>query len=82
MSIQQYFYPSSSGLSQSDSEHLEKESTDYLLSNSHENQSKDDSESTDDGFDRFSNHQVHLSTLCQWLCSSCMTSVVLISPTN
>ena len=27
-----------------------------------------DSESTDDGFDRFTHHQVHLSTSRQWLC--------------
>ena len=39
------------------------------------NQSEDDSESTDDGFDHFANHQVHLSTSRQWLCLSCMTSV-------
>ena len=46
---------------QSNSETFEEESRDYLLSNSHENQSEDDSESTDDGFDRFTSHQVHLS---------------------
>ena len=57
----------------SDSEHFDNESRDYLLSNSRENQSEDDSESTDDGFDRFTNHQVHLSASPQWLCSSCMT---------
>ena len=34
---------------QSDLEHFDKESRDYLPSNSH--QSEDDSESTDDGFD-------------------------------
>ena len=39
--------------------------TDCLPSNSHENQSEDDSESTDDGFDRLTDHQVHLSTPCQ-----------------
>ena len=41
---------------------------------SHEKQSEDDCESTDDGFDQFTDHQVHLSTSCQWLCSSCKTS--------
>ena len=46
---------------QSDSKHFDEESRDYLPSNSHENQSEDDRESTDDGFDRFTNHQVHLS---------------------
>ena len=30
--------------------------------------SEDDGESTDDGFDRFTNHQAHLSTSRQWLC--------------
>ena len=35
---------------QSDSKHFDEESRDYLPSNSHENQSEDDSESTDDGF--------------------------------
>ena len=62
------FYPSS----QSDLEHSDEESRDYLLSNSCENQLEDNSESTNDGFD----HQVHLSTSCQWLCLSCMTSGV------
>ena len=61
---------------QSDSKHFDEESRDYLSSNSRENQSEDDHESTDDGFDRFSDHQVHLSTSCQWLCSLCMTSGV------
>ena len=65
--------PDSEG--QSESEHFDKESRDYLPSNSRENQSADDSEYTDDGFDRFTNHQVHLSTSSQWLCLSCMTSV-------
>ena len=60
---------------QSDSEHFDKESRHYLLSNSRENQSEDDSESTDDSFDRFTNHQVHLSTSHQWLCLSCMTVI-------
>ena len=64
---------------QSNSKHFDEESRDYLLSNSHENQSEDDSESTDDGFDRFTNHQVHLSTLRQWLCLSCMTSGIFFS---
>ena len=53
---------------------------DYLPSNSHENQSEDDSQSTDDGFDQFTDHQVHLSTSCQWLCLSCMTSGGFFSP--
>ena len=37
------------------------------VSNSRENLSEDDSESTDDSFDRFTDHQVHLSTSRQWL---------------
>ena len=40
----------------------------YLPSNSHENQSEDDNESTDDSFDQFTDHQVHLSASRQWLC--------------
>ena len=36
---------------QLDSGHFDEESRDYLLSKSRENQLKDDSESTDDGFD-------------------------------
>ena len=36
---------------QSDSKYFDEESRDYLPSNSRENQPKDDSESTDDGFD-------------------------------
>ena len=63
------FYPSNSRLSHSDLEHFNEESRDYLPSNSRENQSEDDSESTADGFDRFTDHQVHLSTSRQWLCS-------------
>ena len=59
---------------QSNSETFDEESRDHLPSNSCENQSEDDSESTDDGFDRFTDHQVHLSTSRQWLCLSCMTS--------
>ena len=59
---------------QSNSEHFDKESKDYLQSNSRENQSEDDRKSTDDGFDRFTDHQVHLSTSPQWLCLSCMMS--------
>ena len=55
---------------QSDSKHFDEESRDYLLSNSCENQSEDDRESTDDGFDLFTD----LSTSCQWVCLSCMTS--------
>ena len=53
---------------QSDSKHFDEESRDCLPSNSRENQSEDDSESTDDGFDQFTDHQVHLSTSHQWLC--------------
>ena len=60
--------------SQSHSEHFDEESRDHLQSNSQENQLEDDSESTDYGFDQFTNHQVHLSTSHQWLCLSCMTS--------
>ena len=60
---------------QSDLDHFEEESRDYLPSNSRENQLCD-SESTDDGFD----HQVHLSTSHQWLCLSCMTSGYFFSP--
>ena len=59
---------------QSDSKHIDEESRDYLPSNSRENQSEDGRESTDDGLDLFTDHQVHLSTSCQWLCLSCMTS--------
>ena len=59
---------------QSDSKHVDEESRDYLPNNSRENQSEDDRESTDDGLDLFTDHQVHLSTSCQWLCLSCMTS--------
>ena len=58
---------------ESDSKHFDKESRDYLPSNSRENQPEDDSESTDDGFDRLTDHQIHLSTSRQWLCLSCMT---------
>ena len=46
---------------QSDSKHFDEESRDYLPSHSPENQSEDNIESTDDGFDRFTDHQVHLS---------------------
>ena len=63
----------------SDSEHFHEESRDYLPGNSHENQSEDDSESTDDGFDQFTNHQVHLSTSRQWLCLSYTTSEFFFS---
>ena len=38
---------------QSNSKHFDEESRDYLLSNSRKNQSEDDREPTDDGFDRF-----------------------------
>ena len=48
---------------QSDSKHFDEESRDYLPSNSRENQSEDDRESTDDGFDLFTD----LSTSCQWV---------------
>ena len=65
---------------QSNSKHFDEESRDYLLSNSCENQSEDECESTDDGLDLFTNHQVHLSTSHQWLCLSCMTSGVFFSP--
>ena len=61
---------------QSDSKHFDEESRDYLPSNSRENQSEDNHESTDDGLDLFTDHQVHLSTSHQWLCSSCMTTGV------
>ena len=64
---------------QSNSEHFDEDSRDYLPSNSRENQSEDDRESTDDGLDLFTDHQVHLSTSCQWVCLSCMTSVVFFS---
>ena len=60
---------------QSHSKHFDKESRVYLPSNSRKNQSEDDRESTDDGLDLFTDHQVHLSTSCQWVCLSCMTSV-------
>ena len=56
---------------QSDSKHFDEESRDYLLSNSRENQSEGDRESTDDGFDLFTD----LSTSRQWVCLLCMTSV-------
>ena len=61
---------------QSDSKRVAEESRDYLLSNSRENQSEDDRESTDDGLDLFTDHQVHLSTSRQWICLSCMTSAL------
>ena len=47
---------------QSDSKHFDEESRDYPPSNSRENQSEDDQESNDDGFDWFTDHQAHLST--------------------
>ena len=83
MSNRRYFTPQvqdSDG--QSDSKHIDKESRDYLPSNSRENQSEDDHESTDDGLDLFTNHQVQLSTSRQWLCLLCMTSgfVFFFSP--
>ena len=59
---------------QSSSKHFDEESRDYLPSNSHENQWEDDRKSTDDDFDRFTDHQVHLSTSRQWLCLLCTTS--------
>ena len=46
---------------QSNSKHFVEESRDYLLSNSHENQSEGNTESTDDGFYRFTDHQVHMA---------------------
>ena len=64
MSNRRYFTPQvqdSDG--QSDSKHADEESRDYLLSNSRENHSEDDRESTDDGLDLFTDHQVHLSTI-------------------
>ena len=64
---------------QLDSKHFDEESRDYSPSNSHENQSEDDRESTDDGFDRFTDRQVHLSTSHQWLCLLCMTSCFFFS---
>ena len=66
--------------SQSNPEDFDKESRDYLPSNSHENQLKDDSESTDVGFDRFTDHQVHLSTSHPLPCLSCMTSEGFFPP--
>ena len=65
---------------QSDSKHVAEESRDYLPSNSCENQSEDDRESTDDGLDLFTDHQVHLSTSRQWVCLSCMTSAGFFPP--
>ena len=65
---------------QSDSEHFDKKSRDYLPRNSCENQSEDNSESIDGGFDRSTDHQVHLSTSRQWLCLSFMISRGLLSP--
>ena len=59
---------------QSDSKHVDEESRDYLPSNACKNPSEDDRESTDDGLDLFTDHQVPLSTSRQWLCLSCMTS--------
>ena len=47
---------------QSDSKHVYEESRDYQPNNSRINQSEYDRESTDDGLDLFTNHQVHLST--------------------
>ena len=61
-------------------EHVAEESRDYLPNNSRENQSEDDRESTDDGLDLFTDHQLHLSTSRQWVCSSCMTSAFFFSP--
>ena len=61
---------------QSDSKHFDEESRDYLPNNSRENQSEDVRESTDDGFDLFTD----LSTSCQWVCLSYMTSAFFFSP--
>ena len=75
MSNRQSFTPQvQDSESQSDSEHFDEESRDYLPSNSCKNQSKDDSDSTDDDIDRFTVHQVHLSTSRQWLGLSCLAS--------
>ena len=75
MSNRQSFTPQAQDSGgQSNPKHFDEESRDYLPSNSCENQSEDDRGSTDDGFDRFTDHQVHLSTSHQWLCLSCMTS--------
>ena len=77
MSNRQSFTPQvQDSYGQSDSEHIDEESRDYLPSNSRENQSEDDRESTDDGLDLFTDHQVHLSTSRQWVCLSYMTSAV------
>ena len=79
MSNQQSFTPQvqdSDG--QSNSEHSDEESRDYLPKNSRKNQSEDDSDSND-GFGQFTDHQVHLSTSRQWLCLSCMTYEVFSS---
>ena len=73
MSNRQSFTPQVDSDGQSDSKHFGEESRDYLPSNSRENQSEDDHESTDDGLDPFTDHQVHLLTSRQWLCLSCMT---------
>ena len=78
---QRYFTPhvqDSNG--QSDSKHSDEQSRDCLPSNFGENWSEDDSESTDDGFDQFTDHQVHLSTSRQWLYSLCMTSGFFFLP--
>ena len=50
---------------QSDSKYFDEESREYLPSNFHENQLEVDRESTDDGLDLFTHHQVHLLTSCQ-----------------
>ena len=58
------FYTSSSGLGWSvQFKHFDEESRDYLPSNFRENQSEDDSESTDDGFDRFSSSPVNITSV-------------------
>ena len=79
---QSFIYQVQDSDGQSHSKHFDEESRDYLPSNSRENQSEDDSESTNDGFDRFTGHQVHLSTSRLWLCLSWMTSGFFFSHTD
>ena len=55
---------------QSDSETFDEESRVCLLSNSCKT-TENDSESTDDCFDHFTDHQVHLSTSCHQTCYVC-----------
>ena len=69
MSNQQSFFPPQvqDSDSQSDSEHFDEESRDYLLSNSRENRSEDDSESTDDGFDRSSSTLINITSVAMFV---------------